>query len=107
MLTICAGCPRLSECIFRCDDQQRCAVGTCGADGFCHSDGNLDHCINACSNGAKDPGESDVDCGGGCAPCASAKSCSASADCRSGLCVDGFCQLASGPPSWRLLPSPT
>jgi hypothetical protein len=46
-------------------------------------------CVDACANGVKDPGESDVDCGGStCAPCTFAHSCTVSADCAAGLACD-------------------
>jgi RHS repeat-associated protein len=38
-----------------------------------------------CSNGVRDGTETDVDCGGGCAPCTTGHDCSADADCASGL----------------------
>ena len=40
----------------------------------------------SCTNNAKDPGESDVDCGGKCAKCATDKLCGAATDCQSGVC---------------------
>ncbi len=53
----------------------------------------------SCSDGIKNGGESDVDCGGGlgspCPPCADAKKCGSATDCLSGVCKDGICQ----PPS--------
>jgi hypothetical protein len=40
-----------------------------------------------CSNGVKDPGEMDVDCGGPCSRrCALQQMCQAAGDCDSGTC---------------------
>jgi alpha-tubulin suppressor-like RCC1 family protein len=48
-----------------------------------------------CNNGVKDPGETDVDCGGSCLAyglgCAEGKACGANADCASGDCFAGVC----------------
>jgi hypothetical protein len=43
-----------------------------------------------CDNGRQDPGEPDVDCGGGCAPCAEGKACFEDEDCASGVCGAGY-----------------
>lgn len=48
----------------------------------------------ACDNGALDGSESDVDCGGACAPCEDGAACVANADCAAGRCVDGLCAPA-------------
>jgi hypothetical protein len=50
----------------------------------------LPHCLNA----QRDEGESDVDCGGSCAPCALTQSCNTTADCKDSDCTDGTCQAA-------------
>jgi hypothetical protein len=40
-----SACPRITECSFRCETGSRCALGlTCGKDGYCHADKQLDHC---------------------------------------------------------------
>jgi hypothetical protein len=47
LFALCAGCHKLpvAECSFTCEAGGRCALGlTCGPDGFCHADRNLDHC---------------------------------------------------------------
>ena len=44
-------------------------------------------CVPAtCVNGQLDSGESDVDCGGLCAPCSTGKHCGSANDCASGFC---------------------
>jgi hypothetical protein len=48
-----------------------------------------------CSNGAKDSDESDVDCGGSCAPCIDGKMCLHGADCMSGVCTNASCSSPS------------
>jgi hypothetical protein len=44
-----------------------------------------------CANGVRDGGETAVDCGGSCGPCAAGAPCSVSNDCQSGLCESGVC----------------
>ncbi len=58
-----------------------------------------------CTNGVIDPGETDLDCGGPCAPCEPGKKCVSSSDCVTEVCTMNLCELASGPPSWVPLPS--
>lgn len=49
----------------------------------------------SCDDAAKDGGETDVDCGGSAATCATrcatGKACLAGSDCTTGHCVDGVC----------------
>jgi hypothetical protein len=48
--------------------------------------------IAACSDGMRDYGESDVDCGGTvCGGCDAHQHCTVAADCKSGVCVGGSC----------------
>lgn len=49
-----------------------------------------------CSNGQRDHGESDVDCGGPCVPCEPGDSCDDATDCWSRLCEGGVCQPEPG-----------
>ena len=52
--------------------------------------------VDQCSNGILDSGESDMDCGGACSPCALGKSCGSNTDCASSLCGVGYvCQDAA------------
>jgi len=44
-----------------------------------------------CSDGMRDLGESDIDCGGSCTPCTSGKTCTANTDCKSGYCRNAVC----------------
>jgi hypothetical protein len=50
---------------------------------------------STCDNGDLDLGESDVDCGGPCAACASGGACTENDDCSSGRCADGICAAAA------------
>ncbi len=53
-------------------------------------------CVSAsCSDSVKNGNESDVDCGDGCAGCATGKQCASGSDCASALCKDGQCVPAS------------
>ncbi len=52
----------------------------------------------SCADGAQDPGETDVDCGGdACPPCALGRTCGSDADCESGHCDAGACAEAVEP----------
>ncbi|MFN7134964.1 MAG: hypothetical protein ACK4N5_23005, partial [Myxococcales bacterium] len=49
-----------------------------------------------CADGQHNGDETDVDCGGACAPCADGQRCAAAADCASGHCASGTCAAAPG-----------
>lgn len=59
------------------------ATGGGGGDGGSGSVG--------CSDGSKNGTETDVDCGGACAPCPTGGDCLSALDCASGLCASGVC----------------
>lgn len=44
-----------------------------------------------CFDGIKNAGETDLDCGGACAPCEDGRSCAVVGDCQSAQCVTGIC----------------
>ena len=44
-----------------------------------------------CKDGRLDGNETDLDCGGSCAPCTSGLSCSENGDCQSGSCTSARC----------------
>src|SRR6478735_53262 len=48
-----------------------------------------------CQNQQLDEGESDVDCGGACMPCALKQRCNSATDCSEGDCIEGTCQAAN------------
>jgi hypothetical protein len=53
-------------------------------------------CVLAtCDDGLQNGSESDVDCGGNCAPCPAGEECGDGDDCESKVCMDGICQLES------------
>lgn len=87
-------CPQPeSECQYaRCDDDA-CAFGNvheglaCDG-GACDGEGA---CVAHCDNGVRDFSETDVDCGGSCAPCALGLGCVVEGDCATGFCIDGVC----------------
>ncbi|MBQ9395330.1 MAG: hypothetical protein IJU23_07405 [Proteobacteria bacterium] len=60
--------------------------------GYC-TNGTLyeNGCENLCENGKLDAGETGVDCGGACAPCAVGQGCSYDSDCASNVCSDTTC----------------
>lgn len=52
-------------------------------------------CQPTCSDGAQNGAETDVDCGGRCAPCAVGQACASSADCAgAAVCDPQTCRLA-------------
>ncbi len=46
-----------------------------------------------CTDNEQDQNETDVDCGGVCAPCANGLRCLVDADCASGECSNGLCAI--------------
>lgn len=71
-----------------CDGKGACVA--CLGDGDC--EGTTPKCVGnycvalTCIDGLKLSPETDVDCGGGCAPCADTKECEQASDCLSGIC---------------------
>ncbi len=56
-----------------------------------------------CDDGVQDRGESDVDCGGDCAPCMWCEGCFDDADCGEGTCEAGQCRtIATMTVDWTL-----
>src|SRR4051794_13788156 len=51
----------------------------------------------ACTDGKQGGDETDVDCGGGCPPCAMGQGCAEPGDCLSGICAGGTC---AAPAPW-------
>ena len=81
-----------------------CSLGVCNAVGMCvecvgPADCDADQLCEGnqckpmlCDNGVKDPGEADVDCGGGgCPACETGASCELPSECVTNLCVVGQC----------------
>ena len=67
-----------------CTQDVDCASGLCGAGYICRE--------AACGNGAQDPGETGVDCGGSCPACLG-DPCGQDADCQTGYCEGGVCDV--------------
>jgi hypothetical protein len=74
-----------------CQNGLDCSAGTDCASGFCQG-GVCAQPAPTCSDGIKNEGETDVDCGGpNCPPCATGKACESGTDCVSGTCSGGIC----------------
>ncbi len=81
-------------------DQSGCYVWTLQQDcsesaQHCDASGDEPACLSTptCYDGEQNQDETDVDCGGGCLPCATGKSCGEDKDCESGFCDAGTCGL--------------
>ena len=69
------------EADVRCDGAEACESGRCPG---------RDTCAEAtCDDGMVNGDETDVDCGGRCAPCAVDDGCEVDADCRTHRCAEG------------------
>jgi hypothetical protein len=76
----------------RCSKPADCASRVCNvATGECKPP--------TCADGVANGPETDVDCGGSCAPCDVAKGCKVGGDCTSGVCADGGAGLRCQAPS--------
>jgi hypothetical protein len=65
-------------------------AASCSFEPFCVA-GDSD-CLDAgCNDGLKNGDETDVDCGGACAPCATGLLCIADDDCATGRCAQDAC----------------
>ena len=74
----------------RCADTKVCRVGTDCASGVCTA---LRCAPPSCTDGIKNQGETDIDCGGTttCPRCADYKTCGAPTDCLTNACTMGYC----------------
>ncbi|MFW2388198.1 MAG: hypothetical protein ACN4G0_07675 [Polyangiales bacterium] len=70
-----------------------CDAGQCGTGLRCNEANQCE--ALACSDGARNGDETDVDCGGSCEPCAKGSRCLFATDCESLACDQGAC-LAVG-----------
>lgn len=81
-----AGMIAAASCVFPFPDEH----GGAGGQTLCQGPGCSG--TQSCDNGAKDPDEADVDCGGICSKtCPNGGTCGDAKDCESSFCVDGFC----------------
>lgn len=92
----CAACNNGGGCVV--DDD--CASRYCQAErGYCISDDGRGQCgmpdtFNPnCADCVKNGLETDVDCGGSCAPCRAGKVCTNGSECWSGVCAGSSCAL--------------
>jgi hypothetical protein len=110
----CSSCACVNGLVCVCEDV---ITGTgCEAAGYC-LDGKCEQCIDnltwpclqpldtcdtnvcvgaSCGDMVPNGSETDVDCGGTCAPCANGGGCNISGDCLSALCSAGTCAPCSG-----------
>lgn len=72
--------------ILECREDAQCPPNTRCDNGICIPGTRAE--TPRCENTVQDAGESDVDCGGTCPPCAQEKRCTADRDCRAGLKCD-------------------
>ena len=82
-----------SICVDLQTSNQHCGVcdAPCGNNENCLKGS----CTSNCANGKKDGTETDVDCGGSCAPCGAGKSCTSGKDCKAELaCLGAKCWKA-------------
>ncbi len=103
---------KAGQCLVECNDNRDCPPGSsCNAQGVCVFSGTTDGgatdggsdsstgdggpgdasvTIPTCSNGALDPGESGVDCGGSCGAC-DGQPCTKPKECASNICTGQQC----------------
>ncbi|MBI5536645.1 MAG: hypothetical protein HY898_28255 [Deltaproteobacteria bacterium] len=78
------------SCTTKCAVGKGCAGGNDCVDGVCDTNANPKVCLAAtCTDTVANGDETDVDCGGSCAPtskCADTKKCKVGGDCTSGYC---------------------
>ncbi len=78
-------------CTTKCALDRLCSAPADCESGLCHA--TTGRCVaDACADGRRSSGESDVDCGGStCATCASSRGCGTDGDCVSGACRGSVC----------------
>ncbi|MDC0742292.1 hypothetical protein [Polyangium mundeleinium] len=80
-----------------------CPGGVCDGNGTCvgcletaHCGGGTmvcvgTTCVNYCTDGQQNHGETNLDCGGGCAGCGVGSPCVVPTDCATNDCIEGIC----------------
>jgi len=111
-----ASCPPCREC--SCVEGLLCVQNNLGlgvncAGGYCDGGGTCVPCLDnqsypcttgeacshktcvapSCTDGLQDGDETDVDCGGACAPCDAGQGCATDADCLTGYCMAAVCAV--------------
>jgi len=85
----CQNAPSGMTCTFQClNGYYSSGNSTVCANGSWTSN---QQCLTSCENGRIDTGETDIDCGGDCHPCAMGSKCANNLDCGSLNCADGKC----------------
>jgi hypothetical protein len=74
-----------------CDAIETCADGACVIVAEEDAGDDAEVLPPTCANEALDDGETDVDCGGNCAPCPDSAGCASDADCASRWCDGDAC----------------
>ena len=88
-LLVWSGCGRLNfegarlEAGADCDAPTDCVSGVC-EQGICQ--------VGTCTDGVRNQGETGVDCGAGCDPCAAGDGCEDHTDCASRTCFESICR---------------
>jgi hypothetical protein len=82
-------------CTMRCPSGDMCAIGTDCQSGLCGPGGVC--AVPSCTDGVRNGGESDVDCGGTgtCPRCPDGRTCTAATDCMAAVCTSGSCGSVS------------
>jgi hypothetical protein len=83
------------NCTKTCELDKNCLINNDCKSGYC-IDSKCS--LPLCSNGVKDEGEVDIDCGGDCVLCEAGKVCNSDTDCATGLCKKNICVDASAAP---------
>lgn len=90
----------VDECSPACAAGKSCVDGACVAT-ECASAEDISDCeielcaggsCDTCSDGEQSDGETGVDCGGACEPCALGGGCVVGTDCVNGSCIGGTCR---------------
>ncbi len=89
------------SCGATCEVNQTCKLNSDCISNICNATTHVcepnNQSVDYCSDGSKDHGETDIDCGGPCAPCSAGYKCLNDSDCVSGdICSDGTCLATKG-----------
>jgi len=86
-------------CVAECKAKVDCEHGYDCMNGICKAvmsgGGDNKPLPESCRNGVKDDDETDIDCGGSCAPCDTSMACAMPNDCASLNCTNGVCLAAT------------
>jgi hypothetical protein len=57
------------------------------------AEGSASTVASTCGDGVRNGGETDIDCGGPCPPCADGQACATRSDCQSRVCTNNTCRV--------------